>query len=66
MKYRRKFTAAAAVSILAVAVPLAIQVDRWIIERRQLEAHVQFEREVANCEYDGGRWFRGDCLDPAQ
>lgn len=66
MKHRRKLTAAAAVSVLAIAVPLAIQVDRWLIERRQLEAQVQFEREIAGCERDGGRWYKGDCLEPGR
>jgi hypothetical protein len=66
MKRHHKVAAGGVVTALAVLVPLAIQVDRWMIERRQMEIAMQHDREVANCEQDGGRWWRGECREPSE
>ena len=63
MTRRRKAKVAGGiVTALAVLVPLAIQVDRWLLERRQMIARTGFEAAVAECEAHSGRWWRGECV----
>lgn len=40
---------------------LIMQVDSYMLERRQKVAQMEFQARLKACEESGGRWFKGDC-----
>lgn len=58
---RQALSGAAILAFLTGSVGIAIQVDRWRIERQQMVAQMKFETTVRECEMAGGRWWRGAC-----
>ena len=61
-KRRKAYGIAGILAVLATCVPLAMQVDRYILERRQLAAQATYRQQVERCETGGGKWARGDCV----
>lgn len=62
MSRRRKAVQAGTLlAALGGLVALGIQVDRYLLERRQVVAQMAFQEAVRACEMDGGKWFRGEC-----
>ena len=66
MSRRRKAAQVGTVlAALGGLVGLVIQVDRYMLERRQIVAQMAFREAVAACEMEGGKWWRGECrLEP--
>lgn len=63
MSRRRKaWNAAAAVAVLGGLVSAGIQLDDHLLARRQKMAQMVWEQQVRECEAQGGRWFRGECI----
>jgi hypothetical protein len=60
-KRRVAIQAGTVLAVLGGLVTLGIQVDSYIIQRRQLVAQMRFEDQVRDCETTGGRWWRGNC-----
>ena len=60
-RQRTALTLGAIVAALGSLVPLGIQLDRYIIERRQMQAQMLIEAEMKACQEMAGRWWRGAC-----
>ena len=61
MKRRKKIGVGVIIAAIAGLVPVGIQLDRWRIERRQMQAQMLIEAEMRACSEMGGHWFRGSC-----
>ena len=59
---RAALQATTIIGVMGGIITLAIQVDSYLIERRQKIAQLTFEEAVRDCELGGGKWWRGDCL----
>lgn len=60
-KRRAAMQATTVLAALGGIVTIAMQVDRYLIERRQMVAQMRFEEAVRDCVETGGKWFKGEC-----